>query len=616
MRSNSVGCPGGGTGDGSAFAGASTLELIATIASAASELAGREAPENGMEALQLAESLGKALDVLEAGLAVLVKRVDDAGSFGDLGYTGTAAWLRGRLGMRDHRAKERVRLARHLPRLKETSRRLTTGTLSLGYAQAIADAVNRLDADDTELAEHLLLGLADADHTPGQVASAGSQITDLINQHRGKEKEPEESKRGFTRSWMNKTRALDGGSWIKAYLTPEDTAAFDEIVMPLAKPKTQGDDRDLAQRTADAMMSVLTQGNKGAGVTVIIDLAAFTTATGDTGPYTTHPAHADGAGTGEPDTPLDPDDMCDDTDNPDRTESGGSDSAEPSGSDSEEQDDAEAGEDPEVGVPESDGFDRPDPFDRLVPFDESDLLDDLDLFGPPDPFDPFEKFDLFGPFDPFDAFSPTEPPGPRSRPPAEPEPPGQRSPTREQHREPLIGRRDGGDRRGTGMPSTRTASRKPGGTGPGTTASSGRPAARLLDGTPISPQRARQIALNAGINALILGRSQQPIYLGRKARFATPAQRKVLLALYETCCVQGCQIPAHTCEIHHLEGGWKMLTPTDINKLAPACGHHNRWIETHPDQVEETTDDQGRAVIRLLPPWERTARAARPKPTR
>jgi hypothetical protein len=124
----------------------------------------------------------------------------------------------------------------------------------------------------------------------------------------------------------------------------------------------------------------------------------------------------------------------------------------------------------------------------------------------------------------------------------------------------------------------------------------------LLDGTPIPPEDARRIALNAGINALILGRGGAPLYLGRTVRFATPAQRKVLLALYDTCVVRGCQIPAHLAEIHHLDGGWKLGTPTDINALVPACGWHNRWIEDHSDQIRQTRDAQGRAVLIILPP--------------
>jgi hypothetical protein len=125
----------------------------------------------------------------------------------------------------------------------------------------------------------------------------------------------------------------------------------------------------------------------------------------------------------------------------------------------------------------------------------------------------------------------------------------------------------------------------------------------LLDGTPISAADARRIALTAGISALILGRGGLPLYLGRTVRFATPAQRKALLAVYDTCCVHGCEIPAHLSEIHHLDGGWKLGTPTDIKRLAMLCGWHNRWVETNPDRINQTRDTQGRTVLKILPPW-------------
>jgi hypothetical protein len=148
----------------------------------------------------------------------------------------------------------------------------------------------------------------------------------------------------------------------------------------------------------------------------------------------------------------------------------------------------------------------------------------------------------------------------------------------------------------------------------------GRPVgARLLNGTAVSPAQARRLALTAGINLLLLGKGGHPLYLGRRVRFATPAQRRVLEALYSTCAVTGCDIPAHLCEIHHLGGGWKFGTPTDINQLVPACRFHNAWIEDHTDQVTETTDQSGRTqlVIQRLrradrPPRPRSTRTSRP----
>jgi hypothetical protein len=49
--------------------------------------------------------------------------------------------------------------------------------------------------------------------------------------------------------------------------------------------------------------------------------------------------------------------------------------------------------------------------------------------------------------------------------------------------------------------------------------------ARLLGGGRISARRARELALSAGVSALILGAGGRPLYLGR-SRFASPSQRR------------------------------------------------------------------------------------------
>jgi hypothetical protein len=128
--------------------------------------------------------------------------------------------------------------------------------------------------------------------------------------------------------------------------------------------------------------------------------------------------------------------------------------------------------------------------------------------------------------------------------------------------------------------------------------------ARLLGGGRISARRARQLALTAGVSALILGPGGRPLYLGRRSRFAGHGQRQTLLTRYACCAVEGCEIPARLCELHHTGGGWKAGVPTDIDRLAPLCSFHNKWVEENPRRAQETKDDQGRFVIRCLPPWD------------
>jgi hypothetical protein len=396
--------------------GASTGELVEAAGVIALELASREAPGSAVACMELAEGLGAALDVGEAALARLVHRVDASGEVHQWGFSSTSAWLRNRLGMRTGRAGERVTLARQLGRLSLTAKRLRAGDLSYGYAATISEAVSRLDDADALAGEQILLGLADGGGSANQVAKAGYRISEVIAERDGREPEPEDARRGFKRSWIQRSRSLGGGSWFKGWLSPEHTAVFDELVDPLAKPTGAADDRDHAERTADALFCLLTQGHHRATVTVIIDL--------DT------------------------------------------------------------------------------------------------LYGGTTP-----------------AYGETAP-------------------------------------------------------------------ARLLGGGRLAAQRARELALTAGVSALILGPGGRPLYLGRRSRFATHGQRQTLLTRYAHCAAEGCEIPARLCEIHHTGGGWKAGVPTDIDRLAPLCGFHNQWVEDHPRRVQETTDGQGRYVIRCLPPWE------------
>lgn len=105
----------------------STADLVETVRRAAAELARRETPASAMASAELAESLGRALDVLEAALAPVVRHVDSSGVHGLLGHSSPTAWLRATLGMRHGRASERVRLARRLSRLPDTAERLRSG---------------------------------------------------------------------------------------------------------------------------------------------------------------------------------------------------------------------------------------------------------------------------------------------------------------------------------------------------------------------------------------------------------------------------------------------------------------------------------------------------------
>ncbi|MEV0660978.1 DUF222 domain-containing protein [Actinomadura luteofluorescens] len=256
---------------------ASTMELVNAASAIAAELAKRAAPESAPACMELTKTLAAASDMHEAALAGFIGVVDTGREVQRWGFPSTQSWLRNRLGMREARAKERLTLARQRHRLTELTGRWESGAVSFGYASTIAGAVARLDDDDCKAAEEILLGMVDQSFSAGKVASFGRRIREVIAERDGTEQPPDaDTRRAYERSWIDSTRSLDGGRYIKGWLNAEDAAIWDGTLGPLAKPAGTDDHRDLSERTAAALTSVLSGGHKATKVTVICDLDTLT----------------------------------------------------------------------------------------------------------------------------------------------------------------------------------------------------------------------------------------------------------------------------------------------------------------------------------------------------
>ncbi|WP_205718314.1 HNH endonuclease signature motif containing protein [Actinomadura sp. WMMA1423] len=243
----------------------------------AAELATRAAPESAAACMELAETLAAATDMHEAALAGFIGVVDTGRQVQQRGFPSTQSWLRSSLGMRDARATERLTCARQRHRLTELTSRWQAGTMSFGYAATIAGAVARLDDHDCQTAEQILLDMVDQSFSAGKVAAFGRRIREVIAERDGTEPSPDaDTRRGYQRSWIDATRSLDGGRYIKGWLHAEDAAIWDGTLAPLAKPAGTDDHRDLSERTAAALTSVLSGGHKATKVTVICDLNTLT----------------------------------------------------------------------------------------------------------------------------------------------------------------------------------------------------------------------------------------------------------------------------------------------------------------------------------------------------
>ncbi|GAA2599260.1 hypothetical protein GCM10010411_36060 [Actinomadura fulvescens] len=242
------------------------------MAAIAGELTQRAAPESAAVCMELTETLATVTDQAEFTMAGMIGVVDRVGEMKRWGLPSTQAWLRCHLGMREGRAKERIAMARQLPRLPQVGKRMAVGELSFGYAATIADAVGRLNDVDCGVAEEILLGAADDGLSAGKVARLAAKIHDVIAERDGSEECPEGAVRGYERSWVTASRSLDGGCYVKGWLNPEDAAIWAGTLGPLAKPAGTDDRRDLSERTAAALSAVLAGGHKATKVTVVVDL--------------------------------------------------------------------------------------------------------------------------------------------------------------------------------------------------------------------------------------------------------------------------------------------------------------------------------------------------------
>ena len=98
--------------------------------------------------------------------------------------------------------------------------------------------------------------------------------------------------------------------------------------------------------------------------------------------------------------------------------------------------------------------------------------------------------------------------------------------------------------------------------------------ARLVDGTPLPVSEALRLACNADIVPSVFDTKNQELWVGRKHRLATEAQRAALIIRDKHCV--GCGRSAVWCEAHHIEE-WLSGGRTDIDNLVLVCKscHHN-----------------------------------------
>ncbi len=129
--------------------------------------------------------------------------------------------------------------------------------------------------------------------------------------------------------------------------------------------------------------------------------------------------------------------------------------------------------------------------------------------------------------------------------------------------------------------------------------------ARLLDGTPLPISEALRLACDADILPAVFDTKGQQLWVGRKHRSATDAQRAALIVRDKHCI--GCGRSAAWCEVHHIVE-WFRGGLTDIDNLVLVCTscHHS----IHDDGWVVHRNKNGTYELRPppepcadLPPW-------------
>lgn len=117
--------------------------------------------------------------------------------------------------------------------------------------------------------------------------------------------------------------------------------------------------------------------------------------------------------------------------------------------------------------------------------------------------------------------------------------------------------------------------------------------ARLVDGTPLTPEELLRLACDANILPALFDRKGEPLWLGRGKRHASAYQRAVLAERDKGCV--GCGVSANWCQAHHIVH-WEHGGTTDIDNLCLLCSHCHHY-EVHTNGAEIVRGPDGRFAL-------------------
>ena len=110
---------------------------------------------------------------------------------------------------------------------------------------------------------------------------------------------------------------------------------------------------------------------------------------------------------------------------------------------------------------------------------------------------------------------------------------------------------------------------------------------RLADGSPIPIVELHRLALEANLLPSIFDTKTQDMWLGRRLRTASEAQRVALIARDQHCI--GCGANPLWCRAHHITW-WSKNGPTNLDNLVLVCDDCHHKIHDHHWQVHQHPD--------------------------
>lgn len=128
----------------------------------------------------------------------------------------------------------------------------------------------------------------------------------------------------------------------------------------------------------------------------------------------------------------------------------------------------------------------------------------------------------------------------------------------------------------------------------------------LESGAEIATGDLRRLCCDAEVLPVVLGGRSEVLDVGASIRLVTPPMRAALNLRDGGCVFPGCEVPATTCEAHHITPWWAG-GPTALENLVLLCSHHHQvveparfWSGPPPDRWQIRLDAEG--LPEAIPP--------------